>query len=517
MEKKEWDIRIKNGILLFVGTVIIYSQLMINQLTNDYDGIWENSFHNAGAWELSLGRWFWQYISRLRFGTSPDPYTTLITLALMTVGLLLLFELFGIKNRAVILISGLIFISNPAISFELSYRYMSPTFGVAFVLSILAVWCFEKLRNPYLSVLCGALCVAFSMGSYQAYICCTTVTFLTVVLLKLSRNIKWKEILLFCVRSVSGILLGGVSYILIMKVYLKINGLAMSDYQGGSRYSILNSLRCLPVSIQKIYQYFSLYFKGILYKINRMQGKHIFTVMFVLVLAFVIFTIVRLFRKNKVKAVLYGLLVLCYPMAALSVLFITTDAAFALQMACGPALFIAVLLCLPSREMETEQRLLQKVERIFCKVFAVFMAAVLYGSIWQVIIDQNAMYEGRIASQNLVDMAVDKMLQEDMLSSEYRYVFVGTPSSNTLYAIDANYVNANLYALFGAWYLDDNSAKSWRGVVRNLRGLNLDMVSGPEYVALSKSELVKGMPLFPEKGSIVLQDGIVYVKIGNAE
>lgn len=42
MEKKEWDIRIKNGILLFVGTVIIYSQLMINQLTNDYDGIWEN-------------------------------------------------------------------------------------------------------------------------------------------------------------------------------------------------------------------------------------------------------------------------------------------------------------------------------------------------------------------------------------------------------------------------------------------------------------------------------------------
>lgn len=79
------------------GGVIIYSQLMVNQLTNDYDGLWEGSFHNAGKWELSLGRWFWLYISRLRFGTSPDPFTSLLTLALMAVGLLFLFDLWQIK------------------------------------------------------------------------------------------------------------------------------------------------------------------------------------------------------------------------------------------------------------------------------------------------------------------------------------------------------------------------------------------------------------------------------------
>lgn len=82
---KKVNIKYQDFILLFFGSVIIYSELMINQLTNDYDGLWEGAFHNAGIWELSLGRWFWQYISRARFGTSADPYTSLITLVIMVV------------------------------------------------------------------------------------------------------------------------------------------------------------------------------------------------------------------------------------------------------------------------------------------------------------------------------------------------------------------------------------------------------------------------------------------------
>ena len=93
----------------------------------------------------------------------------------------------------------LLFLSNPAICFELSYRFMSPTFGVAFLLSILGVWCFEKIKSPIASVLAGAACISFSMGAYQAYICCTTVAFLTALLLlmKLSKNVNWRGLLLF--------------------------------------------------------------------------------------------------------------------------------------------------------------------------------------------------------------------------------------------------------------------------------------------------------------------------------
>ena len=508
------------------GVVIIYSELMVNQLTNDYDGLWENSFHNAGVWELSLGRWFWQYISRLRFGTSADPYTSLITLGIMVVGLLLLYDLWNIKNKYVIGISGLLFLSNSAICFELSYRYMSPTFGVAFLLSVLGVWCFEKINNPILSILAGSLCIAFSMGSYQAYICCTTIAFLTALLIKLSRNTDWKSIIIFFGKSVTGIILGGIEYIVILNMYFRKYSMGMSDYQGGSSYSIMNSIRNIIQSLNKIYQLFWLYFKGSLYKINRLQEKPIFAMMFILILIFVIIYFIRIFQKSKLKAIVFVVLTLLYPAASMSVLMIATNTGLALQMACGPALFLAALPCLFYSEKtgvnKTEKqkiwdKILEKSRWMLNWSFALVMAAILYGSIWQVVIDQNTMYEGRIASKNIADMAVDKLLQEDLISSHYRYVFVGTPTSSLLYMIDSNVSNANLYAIYGAWYLGDNSAKSWRGVIMSLKGLNLDMVTGSEYQTLSSSKKVAEMPQFPEPGSILLEDDIVYVKIGNAQ
>lgn len=533
---KEWSKRInihyQHFILLFVGSIIIYAELMINQLTNDYDGLWENSYHYAGPWELSLGRWFWQYISRARFGISPDPYTSLLTLAIMVVGLLFLYDLWQITDKYTILLSGLLFISHSAICFELSYRYMSPTYGVAFFLSILAVWSFEKISRPAISILAGSLCIAFSMGSYQAYICCTTVAFLTTLLIKLFQNISWKNISVFFVKSITGIVLGGVEYITILKIYLQKNELEMSGYQGADSYSIMNTIRCLPASIYKTYQIFELYFKGILFKINRMQKSHIFTIMFILVSIVTIFYFLEIYKKNKAKALLFALLIFLYPVVSVSVLIIATDAAFSLQMACGPALFLAALPCLFQwRECSSQNKTndagdvpLQNIlsiiyrnrSKMLSRIFSFFMVIVLYGSIYQVIIDQNIMYEGRIATENIVDLVTDKLLQEDLMSYDYRYVFVGAPCGSLLYSIDSNYEHANSYALYGAWYSGSNGAKSWRGVIRYRKGLNLNMVTGSEYEDLSYSETVTDMPQFPEDGSILLENDIVYVKISNA-
>ncbi|MCM1193002.1 MAG: hypothetical protein NC389_11305 [Acetatifactor muris] len=144
------------------------------------------------------------------------------------------------------------------------------------------------------------------------------------------------------------------------------------------------------------------------------------------------------------------------------------------------------------------------------------MAVILYGSIAQVVIDQNIMYEGRVATESIVDMVMDKLLQEDLVSSEYRYMFIGTPVGSNLYAINANAEHANMYALNGAWYLGETSALSWRGILRNEKGINLDIITGSEYESLTYSELVANMAVFPEEGSILLKDNIVYVKIGAA-
>lgn len=525
---KWWRENRNHFFLLWIGSALIYAELMIHQLTNDYDGLWESSFHNAGTWELSLGRWFWQYVSRLRFGTSADPYTSLITLALMSFAMVLFADMLDVRNKWVIFLSGLLFLSHPSICFELSYRYMSPTFGVACLMSILAVWCFAKMKIGILAVNAGALCIAVSMGCYQAYICCTTVAFLTALLVKLSENTEWKKFIFFCVRGVAGILLGGAEYMLFLKLYLSVAGVEMSDYNGGDTYSVWNSVRQLPNSMRAAEQYFSLYFKGILYKINRMQTKHIFTVMFLVLSVASVIRVVSLFRQNKLKAVLLGLLFGLYPFAALAVLFIATDAVFALQMACGPALLLAAVTCLFGRgtlhdlrdgsagEGRPVNRLKVVAKRGGRILLPLYMAVVLYGSICQVVIDQNTMYEGRKSTETIAEMIIDKLLQEDLISHDYTYLIYGTPSSCEWYSVDANHQYSNLYALYGAWYTGENSTASWNGVIRKVKGLNLQMVSGSEYLRLTSGGKMDDMPLFPAEGSIVLEGNIVYIKLSDA-
>lgn len=58
---------------------VLYSQLMTHQLVNAYDGLWEYTYHSAGKWELSLGRWFWLYLDKIRFGINNDPWTSILT------------------------------------------------------------------------------------------------------------------------------------------------------------------------------------------------------------------------------------------------------------------------------------------------------------------------------------------------------------------------------------------------------------------------------------------------------
>lgn len=95
---KDWVTKVKCAIRDFVRdnkafflwmmlfSAVIYFRLMAEELVNCYDGIWENSYHKAGAWELSLGRWFWLYIDRLRMGVSSDPMTSLMALASYSLG-----------------------------------------------------------------------------------------------------------------------------------------------------------------------------------------------------------------------------------------------------------------------------------------------------------------------------------------------------------------------------------------------------------------------------------------------
>lgn len=164
---KQWLPVFISGLIF---AIIIYYMLLSKGLVNSDDGLWEYNYYKAGSWSLSLGRWFWLYLDRLRFGISTEPITSLLALACYSAGIVILLDLFAIKvTDKITYLVMMLFLSSISVSASLSFRFMSTDFGASFLLAMLAAWAIVKINRKWLAVITGGILIALSTGVYQAY------------------------------------------------------------------------------------------------------------------------------------------------------------------------------------------------------------------------------------------------------------------------------------------------------------------------------------------------------------
>ena len=158
---------------------------------------------------------------------------------------------------------------------------MSPIFGVAFLLSVLAVWVIIKMNKIALPVLLGSFMVALSMGAYQAYLGCTCLIIVGYLLWQLyCTDVQWKQLGIYVGKSAAMLSIGGILYVLLLKVHLIIFQTSLSNYNGADTYSLWNSIKKLPVTIKNAYSIFFMYFFKDLYRTNMLQSYRIYLVLF---------------------------------------------------------------------------------------------------------------------------------------------------------------------------------------------------------------------------------------------
>lgn len=499
--------RIIDYLVLLAFSIFTYSELMVNQLVNNYDGLWEGSFHIADAWELSIGRWFWFYLSKLRFGVAADPVISIISLALFVLGMMFLFDLMEVKERVVIYASGAAFICTPLVCIDLSYRFMSSVFATSFLLAVLSVWVSLKIRKMWIAVPVAGFILSLSLGSYQAYIgvaCVVTLAYFIKLLLG-------DEPLPACLKRIASpilsILLGGILYIVFLNLHLRIKHVEMVDYMGASEISLKSVLGNFRNSFLGVYQIFAVALRQALFNFNRLQKFHICAVLIVLFTVAMTFFFLKGGRKKTVRLLCAYLTLLLMPAAAFSVKFITVQAPVSLQMTAGFFMLLPALLCTLPLSFEKSV-----IDKVIAAVAVVFTVAFAYGGFYQVQADQSAMYEGRQSVLSISDMIIDRVTDMGYLDTDYSFCFVGNPVGSELYYIDEATYGANVYALFGVFESGYNGLKSWEGVIRYMKGLNLPFVTGEQYYDIVSKEEVSNMPAFPEEGSIILTDDVVVIK-----
>ncbi len=492
---------------MMLFSVVVYFKLMSEELVNCYDGIWEGSYHLAGEWELSLGRWLWYYIDILRLGVSSDPFTSLITLASYSLGLALCFDLFDCKRSFSSYLAGALFLCSQAVLITLSYRYMSPTFGIAFLLGMLGVWLCARLKSFVWGLLAGSVFVCLSLGAYQAFVGCVCLAVIGWIITKAREGAP--NVFLLLAKGGGTVLLGGIEYLVMWNLYLWRFHVEKSSYAGADTYSFLNTFLKLPEQILVVFRQFGLYFKDILCSTLRFGGAKLYLLFFVPAAVLIAVDIWGVFKRKKSNGIIYLVLAASIPIAAGAVFLAVTETYLSVQMTGAYALVIPVLLQLlhASENKTIVPRLLN---------IAASMAAViiLYASFLQVQVDQKTMWETRTSSMNVVAEIHERLGAENLLSEDLRYCFIGIPAGNPMYYRSETFWDANGYTYIGGGWQDTESVtRSWNGLVRDICQININICSAQEYDMLSQDDIVENMPVFPAKGSIMRIGDIVVIRV----
>lgn len=498
--------------------VVVYFPLMSQKLTNTFDGLWVDTYYIAGGWEFSIGRWLWPLADALRFGVQTDPINSLLTLSLVTLSFILVRRLFMTKDSFLTYLLGMAFISSASVSIQLSYRYMSPIFGLSLFLSVAAAYCVIRTENKARAVVQGTVCLTLSLGLYQAnlgsFCLILLVYFLMLLFQKLDRSLIHAHIAKSLCSAAAGVAL----YYLTLKLILLVTGFQMSEYNGAASVSPLYVLKRLPTGAAKAYQIFGVYFFRNQYRNNILQAVGFFALIVLLVGFGLLKRFWRVVQSRDLEYILLSAAALAVLPAVCNVmLLITSEATWRLQMAGALDLFIplCILLLDVTRKKQPQN---EKLRMAVIGGTVLLAGLIVYGNVYMRAVDQEAMYEGRKSLKTMTDRIADDLMDFGYFDGEERLpvVFVGRPSSNPTFLMREYYLYANTYAQIGRfWGGTDVARQVWKSVFQNITPVNFTYGRVERYLEVYAESETEQMPTYPQEGYIRQIGDTVVVKISD--
>lgn len=503
----------------FIAGVLAYFTMMSEGLVNNYDGIWHPSNFIAGDWEISLGRGLQRYADRVRFGIVSDAFNSMITIFLFSIGINIIMKCFDVKRKLLRILASVILIANPIVCDILSYSYMSPNFGLAFVFAVLSftVLCGETCtkKKIIVNVIVSSMVFAISMAFYQSYISVTALLMLLLCIKKISADESNKQVICYAGKCMGTCVLGGAIYWLITKALLFRAGIELASYRGASGVSLVKILINLPLSLKNAFVSFYDY----LFTYKAYSNLEFINLLLILITLFELLVIVSVSlmaaKKHIIKGVICFLLSLFIPVASGFVILIAVGNSMSDLMSYGYIMSLAMIPALIDED-EVPQTVAVRSVTVVRRGVTLILAAFLWFQLSAAVNDQIALKEGKTATVTLVQNIVTTLQQEDCLEDYNNIAFVGRPADNFLFSKSTAYLMANNYARFGCFSTDArNSRVTYDGVLRSFLGVSINLCGDEDYNEIKARDFVASMPQFPLEGSIVNYNGTIVVKVSD--
>lgn len=505
MNKIEKYKQVYIGLGIFAG--LIYFPLLSNGLTNSDDGVWHTTAFTASDWERSIGRWFWIYLDKIKFGINSITLNNILSLMIMVLGLILCMECLKVEKTLFRVLGGMLFLTYPIVCDILSYSYMSTTFAMAFLLSVIAARSLLAQNNSVILGGLGSVAIACSMGCYQAYIGVTCLILLVDAIKQFCQEKEIKTTFYLLLKEGIFIAIGGVLYYGIVKLHCKIYGVTLADYKGAGSTSIKNIVFQMPETIKVTYSTWADFFWKNSLQTNPFWYRSLSKLMLCIISVLLLIKVIQLFKEKMYFHICFIIgLILMLPVGCNLILLLVPGSKETILMTGAMALVFPVFLWSYDNEKWIAK---------YIHAFGVLISIILiWNNILTVTNDQAVMNEGRKATYTVAEQVLNSLQQEGADLTEEKVTIVGKASSYPNFGKRGNWYWANSYAQYGQFIDSPECIRmSWDGVYWNLFGLSLQMAEDDVTSKVKETNEFKNMNVYPENGSIEKINNIWVVKL----
>ena len=428
----------------------------------------------------------------------------LLFLALIAISAGILVSVFGIQNRTMAALSGMLLAVFPAAFSTLAFRYTSVYYGVGILLAVLAAWVLPRYR---LGILLSAVCMAGSLGIYQAYIPFTIGIF---VLLLLQQALKGQSSLWLLIwRGVYyclALILGLCCYYLFMQITLRLYGTVLSDYQGIDQMGRM-SFNDLPHLVKEAFYLFCTFPLKNHYGLASMKLIKLAYVALAGISAVIMGYILLTRTKNIGLALFSMLMCLLFPIAANFVVIMCPESWIYTLMVYSFVLAgyipLILLTCLPDCS--------GKWHKYITNAVILGLAVLVGGYSYKTNVNYSALYFSNRQVENYLNSMVVQIRMTEGFNTEKEWAFVGEiedPLVKCYWQYEMEYGGIEpTYGMIQRY--------SWSEWVRNYYGYTFPAASRESILQLNDTEQVQNMPCWPNEGSIKVIDNFVVIKCGD--
>ena len=491
--------------------VVTHAFALVNILHN-YDNILQQpNGYGAG---ITSGRWLLTVLGDfvqnvLGMGYNLPVINGMLYLVLIAVSAAFVVNILAIRSRMSAVLVGCLMSTFPTVAATMVFRYTSPYYGLSLLLCVLAAWIVDRKRY---GIAVAALCLALSMGIYQAYPPVTISLFVLVLLRdSLQENSRLPELICRGFRYCGALVAGVLLYFLLLKISLavySVNGeVVLDSYQGISSMGQI-SLGQLPGLVVQAWLSAAMFSVRDYCNLATMPVLRILWSLVIGVILALVGVILLKKRTKPLMAAFCCVMGILFPLAVNFIVIMCPDSIVYTIM-----VYSFVLIgCVPLMLLECLPEQPGGGKKILSRITGVLIALIVFCNSCDTNLNYTGLYYANRQTENYFSGLFTQMRMTEGYTPEKTWVFLGNEIQDTkLYNIwnleptYGGFIGSSAKGLLNASYSFD----TW---IHNYIGYETGYADAQTEKMLTEDARVIEMPVWPSEGSIRVIDDYLVVK-----